>query len=167
MLLRVPRRNIILRGLSLARIFPSLSREASQSSTTTLVSVSSRAFNMAARRDTDRSRQLIKRFPAYCRGLLVYAPWATLFTDTCTRRMDPPAVDEPRHRYTMYRVCGTHRPARVFNGRVLIGPGPSLGTSGCPRVEFPPRRLLRLFHSCLPLLQITTRVVFSSGPPGL
>lgn len=30
--------------------------------------------------DTDRSRQLIKCFPVYCRGLLGYAPWATLFS---------------------------------------------------------------------------------------
>ena len=85
------------------------------------------------------------------------------------------ARGEQIHRLWMCLDTGTpctgcavaHRPARVLNGRVLIGPGPSLGTSECPRVEFPPRRLLRLFHSCLPSLQITTRVVFNSGPPGL
>ena len=35
-----------------------------------------------------------------------------------------------------------HRRSRVLNGRVLIGPRSGVGTSGCPRVEFPPWRLL-------------------------
>lgn len=34
-----------------------------------------------------------------------------------------------------------YMPARVFNGRVLIELASSVGTSGCLRVEFPPRRL--------------------------
>lgn len=40
------------------------------------------------------------------------------------------------------RQACTQRRGRVLNGRVLIGPRPGAGTSGCPRVEFPPRRLL-------------------------
>ena len=35
---------------------------------------------MAGMGDTDKSQQLIKRFPAYCHGLLGYAPRATLFS---------------------------------------------------------------------------------------
>lgn len=41
------------------------------------------------------------------------------------------------------REVDAHSEARpALNGRVLIGPRPRLGTSGCPRVEFPPWRLL-------------------------
>lgn len=35
-----------------------------------------------------------------------------------------------------------------FNGHVLIEPAPSVGTSGCPRVEFPPRRLFLRLCTC-------------------
>lgn len=70
------------RGFSISSSpFLSLSVLLGREACTTEVWFGSRASNMAYQRgDTDGSLQLIKRFPAYCRGrLLGYARWATLF----------------------------------------------------------------------------------------
>lgn len=70
--------------------------------------------------DTDRSRQLIKRFPAYCRGLLGYAPWATLFSVASTYvRHLLPSLSLYLARLSLYRG-----PAQLLS----ISPSPSLAT---------------------------------------
>ncbi|KZC07528.1 hypothetical protein WN55_08299 [Dufourea novaeangliae] len=50
----------------------------------------------------------------------------------------------------------------VLNGRVLIGPRPRLGTSGCPRVEFPPAAIVAPASSN----EITTTGAVGPRTPG-
>lgn len=132
-------------------------------------SVAGRLIWQPTRRgDTDRSRQLIKRFPAYCRAATRFCFVAWPFHRHGARSHLSPSTTHLLHHLiqqslpTTYLLsplpwltsavhgsCGDEREVDAhsevrptLNGRVLIGPRPRLGTSGCPRVEFPPWRLL-------------------------